>query len=290
VGLRLSWHRGGAGEPLVLLHGIGSTHDDFAAVRPRLDAEYAVLAPDLPGHGESPALHERPTVAAIADVIEADLDDIGFGAVHVLGNSLGARLALELASRGRALSVVAIAPSGLNLPPERLYQGAAMILARLALRAGAPHLDGMAQSVLGRAVLLSGLRAAPWRANEVEARALKAGFAESTDFWRLLWWGILVDVPTGMERIDCPVVLAQGTVDVLAGGQTPRYLGLIPGSCFIPLLGAGHAPQSDTPGAIVQLVCRASGAAGRSSPGTNGVAAQHRRRTAPGVEQRSSDP
>lgn len=265
--LRLSWDRGGAGEPLLLLHGLGSTHDDFVAVRPRLEDGYAVLAPDLPGHGRSPALRGRPTVAAIVDVIEADLDELGIRRVHVLGNSLGARLALELASRGRARSVVAIAPNGLNVLPERLYQGAALGLARVALRGAAPWLDGMVRSVLGRTVLLSGLRAAPWRAGEREARALKAGFAESEDFWRMLWWAILVDLPTGTERIDCPVVLAQGTADVIAAGQTPRYLCLIAGSRFVPLLGAGHAPQSDVPGAIVRLVRRATGAAAREGHG-----------------------
>lgn len=265
--LRLSWDRGSAGEPLLLLHGLGSTHDDFVAVRPRLEDGYAVLAPDLPGHGRSPALRGRPTVAAIVDVIEADLDELGIRRVHVLGNSLGARLALELASRGRARSVVAIAPNGLNVLPERLYQGAALGLARVALRGAAPWLDGMVRSVLGRTVLLSGLRAAPWRAGEREARALKAGFAESEDFWRMLWWAILVDLPTGTERIDCPVVLAQGTADVIAAGQTPRYLCLIAGSRFVPLLGAGHAPQSDVPGAIVRLVRRATGAAAREGHG-----------------------
>ncbi|MBW0112603.1 alpha/beta fold hydrolase, partial [Pseudonocardia sp. KRD-182] len=75
----MSWDRAGTGEPLLLLHGIGSTHDDFAALRPRLDARYQVLAPDLPGHGRSAPLDRRPTVAAIADAIEADLDDMGAG-------------------------------------------------------------------------------------------------------------------------------------------------------------------------------------------------------------------
>src|SRR5919112_4201020 len=121
--LQLSWDRAGEGEPLLLLHGIGSTHDDFAALRPRLDLEFRVLAPDLPGHGRSGTLARRPTVAAIADAVAADLDELGVGRVHVLGNSIGARVALELAVRGRARSVVAIAPSGLNNSSESLPQG-----------------------------------------------------------------------------------------------------------------------------------------------------------------------
>ena len=132
---QLFWDRGGSGEPLLLLHGMGSTHDDFVALRPQLDSEYTVLAPDLPGHGESAPLSERPTVDAITDTIEADLDDLGHDRVHMLGNSLGARVALELAGRRRALSVVATSPSGLNTPTERIYQGAMMGGTRLLMRA-----------------------------------------------------------------------------------------------------------------------------------------------------------
>ena len=118
-----------------------------------------------------------------------------------------------------------------------------------------------ARSRIGRAALLNGLRSAPWRASETEVLALRDGFAECDGFWQLLWWGILADLPTGLERIDCPVILAQGTLDMIASGQTARYLGGIAGARFVPLVGAGHAAQSDTPGAILQLVHRATTAA-----------------------------
>jgi pimeloyl-ACP methyl ester carboxylesterase len=184
--------------------------------------------------------------------------------VHVLGNSLGARLALELAIRGRARSVVAIAPSGLGLPPERVFEGVATGTARVLLRAIRPFIDAAAGFQVGRTLLLTGLRSAPWLSSEVEVRALRGGFADSTDFWRLLWWAVLVDVPLGLQEIDCPVVLAQGTADVLTSGQTPRYLAFIRGAQFRPLL-AGHAPQSDAPGAILRLVREAVAAAAAPS-------------------------
>ncbi len=256
--LNLSWDRTGSGEPLLLLHGIGSTHADFTALRPRLDTEYDVLAPDLPGHGDSAALAVRPTVAAIADTLESDLDALGIARVHVLGNSLGARLALELAVRGRARSVVAIAPSGLNLPPERVYQGAMMGAARVLTRPLRPIIGRASRSGLGRTLMLTGLRSAPWLAGEAEVGALRGGFAGATGFWRLLWWAVLADVPLGLGQIDCPVILAQGTADLIAAGQTPRFLAVVPGSRFRPLVGAGHAPQSDTPGAILRLVREAA--------------------------------
>ncbi|MCA1835862.1 MAG: alpha/beta fold hydrolase, partial [Actinobacteria bacterium] len=251
---RHSWDRTGAGEPLLLLHGIGTTREDFSALRPALEAEYDVLAVDLPGHGDSPALSERPTIRALTDAIEADLDALGMGRVHVLGNSLGARIALELARRDRALSVVAIAPSGLNMIPERIYQGAAMSTFRLLMCILHPAIGPLARFPAGRAALLTGLRSQPWLASEVEACALRKGFGECEDFWRLLWWGMLADVPIGLGDVRCPVILAQGTADIVATGQTPRYLLALPGATFQPLLGAGHAPQSDAPDSILRLV------------------------------------
>jgi pimeloyl-ACP methyl ester carboxylesterase len=83
----------------------------------------------------------------------------------------------------------------------------------------------------------------------------------------MLWWGILADVPTGLGRIDCPVILAQGTADLVAVGQTPRYLAAITGARFVPLVGAGHAPQSDTPAAVVVLVRAATAAVATHSVG-----------------------
>ena len=259
--LQLFWDQAGSGEPLLLLHGIGSTYEDFTALRPQLDADYRVLAPDLPGHGRSPALSGRPTVSAIADAIVADLDAMDVGQVHVLGNSIGARIALELAARGRTRSVVAISPSGLNAPAERLYQGVLMSSNRLLLRRARRFLPVLARTTLGRTALLAGLRAAPWRSSETEARALHEGFAQADAFWAMLWWGIMTDIPTGLDRIDCPVLLAQGTADLVALGQTPRYLATIAGARFVPLVGAGHAPLSDTPRAILTLVRRATAAA-----------------------------
>jgi pimeloyl-ACP methyl ester carboxylesterase len=71
------------------------------------------------GYGRPAALKRHPTVAAITDAVLRDLDESGFADVHVLGNSLGGRIAIELAALHRARSIVAIAPSGLNRLLER---------------------------------------------------------------------------------------------------------------------------------------------------------------------------
>ncbi|UOX99809.1 alpha/beta fold hydrolase [Blastococcus sp. PRF04-17] len=252
----LSLTRSGSGEPLLLLHGWGSSQRDFTAVVPALVERFDVINVDLPGAGRSRHLDERPTVAAITDAVERTLDAEGVERAHVLGNSLGARVAIELARRGRALSVVSIAPSGLNIWPERVFQGTGMAIARLVGRTAAPLIGPLSRSAIGRTALLLPLKARPWATRPEEAIGAREGFADSRDWWRTLLWAQLLDVPRGLGHIDCPVLLVQGTADWIAMGQTVRYLPLIPRSRFRPLLAAGHAPQSDRPGTIVQLVER----------------------------------
>ena len=254
VTVLLSLTRSGSGQPLLLLHGMGSSRRDFAAVLPELTARFDVLNVDLPGVGESPHLAQRPTVAAITDAVVSTLDEAGVGRVHVLGNSLGARIALELAARGRTLSVVAIAPSGLNVPQERVVQGIGMGLARVVMRRAGGLVASVSGSAVGRAALLAPLKARPWSTSREEALGAREGFAESRDFWRTLVWALMLDVPRNLKRIDCPVTLVQGVADWVSSAQTVRYRPMIPGSRFTPLLWAGHAPQSDRPRTIVQLV------------------------------------
>ena len=250
----LSTTRSGSGEPLLLLHGWGSSRRDFTAVLPELTERFDVLNVELPGAGRSRHLDERPTVAAITDAVERTLDAEDVDTVHVLGNSLGARVALELARRGRARSVVAIAPSGLNIIPERIAQGAGLALARVVGRMASPALGPLSRSTVGRTALLAPLKVRPWSTSSEEAVGVREGFADSRDYWRTLLFGLLLDVPRGMDRIECPVLLVQGVGDLIASGQTLRYLPLVPRSRFRPLLAAGHAPQSDRPRTIVRLV------------------------------------
>lgn len=250
----------GEGPPLLLLHGLGSGRRDWTTLAPLLGEHFTTVAVDLPGQGDAPPLPVRPTVSALTDALEADLDARGLARVHVLGNSLGGRLALELARRGRALSVVAVGPSGTSLPPERVVQGSGFVLAAGLVRVLRPALPALTRSTLGRTALLPGLRLLPWRATAREASALGGGFG-SPDIWRLMVWSTLLDVAPAMRGIDCPVTLAQGSHDLIATGQTVRFRPLVRGSRLQLLPFAGHAPMTDVPERLVRLTCQTAGLA-----------------------------
>lgn len=88
---------------------------------PRLEERFEVLAVDLPGFGRSeplpPGVDSTPD--ALADAVEDELARAGFDSAHIVGNSLGGWIALELARRGRALTVTAISPAGLQHRREK---------------------------------------------------------------------------------------------------------------------------------------------------------------------------
>ena len=98
----------------MLLHGFTGVWLHWQPLLQPLAARYDVIAPTLAGHdGGGPyPLGSAITFADAADSLEAHLDRIGVGTAHIVGNSMGGALALELAKRGRARSVIALAPAG----------------------------------------------------------------------------------------------------------------------------------------------------------------------------------
>src|SRR3954469_20102024 len=105
-------HRGGSGSPLLLLHGFTDTWRTWDLVLPALERAHDVLAVTLAGHAGGPPIAGEIDETAVLDAVELALDEAGWETAHVVGNSLGGYVALQLAARGRAKTVVALAPAG----------------------------------------------------------------------------------------------------------------------------------------------------------------------------------
>jgi pimeloyl-ACP methyl ester carboxylesterase len=98
---------------MVLLHGLNGSWRVWQPVHDRLAEYHDVFAPTMAGHRGAPAVAAGPCgIDLLADEMEIRLDAAGIKRAHLVGNSLGGWLALELAARGRATSVVAFAPRG----------------------------------------------------------------------------------------------------------------------------------------------------------------------------------
>ena len=262
----LAGHREGAGPVLLALPGIGSTLREFRAVLPALAARLDVLAVVLPGQGGSQGLPVQPRldVPALTDAVGQELDRRGVGTPHVLGVSLGGRVGLELARRGRARSVVALAPTGPVTPPERGWQLALLGSARAAFSATAPVADVVLRPAAVRSAALAPLRAQGWATPPGEAAALVRAIGRSPGFWSALRWSVLPEATVDYRSVRCPVHIAQGTHDVLAQGQALRLAYLVPGARFSWLPFAGHSSVGDAPAAVVALVEQTARRAGRA--------------------------
>ena len=121
----------GTGEPVVLIHGIGHRRQAWGEVPELLAARgHDVYVVDLPGHGDSPK-PTRPdgwSMRSHAEQFERLFRELDIERPHVVGNSLGGAMALELAAReGVVSSVTALSPAGF-FPPWHLANVAANLL------------------------------------------------------------------------------------------------------------------------------------------------------------------
>src|SRR3954447_24583012 len=130
----LAYTRKGSGEPLVLIHGIGHRRQAWNPVIDRLAEKYDVIAVDLAGCGES-----DPYPAGTAynmenacEILQQNFEEWGISKPHVVGNSLGGAIALELGVRGIASSVTALSPAGFFRGIDRVFAFLSLIVLKLA--------------------------------------------------------------------------------------------------------------------------------------------------------------
>jgi 2-hydroxymuconate-semialdehyde hydrolase len=98
-GTRVRFHESGdpAAPPVLLLHGIGRSLEDWALQHPLLDGDYRVISVDMPGFGLSQRMPAPTTLAVLADGVWATLDTIGeTRPVHLMGNSLGGAVSMTM--------------------------------------------------------------------------------------------------------------------------------------------------------------------------------------------------
>ncbi|MDB4974031.1 MAG: hydrolase [Myxococcaceae bacterium] len=251
---------GGRGEPLVLLHPFALCAEVWQPILPMLEEHHEVYALPIPGHAGSDPLpeHYPYSVDATVDLLEQKLDSLGIERAHLVGNSLGGWLAIELARRGRALSVTALAPGGgwEEGSPElkRLLRRFQMTKALLSV--GGHVASKLARWTLPRRYFLRDAVARPERLTPLEARLL----IETT--WRCAVYGdILKVIPTQplskpFDKLPCPVRLVWGAEDRLLPmrGYSERWKRVLPGAEWVTLPNVGHVQMYDDPKAVAASI------------------------------------
>jgi pimeloyl-ACP methyl ester carboxylesterase len=247
-------YQAGSGELLLLLHGFSGTWQLWRPILADLAARFEVLAPTLPGHAGGPAavLDGPFTLDVLARWAERELDRLGAEKAHLVGNSMGGGLALELAKRGRARSVVAIAPGFDWLPGDpvgsRLAKHFRRQLART--RNCEANLERVMRSAALRRLVLRksmshGERVPPDIAVEMARSTISCTIADS----------VIKAIESGeaalhnLDLIDAPTLIVWPGGDRLLPhtqhGQ--RFADEIPAVTLRVLPKVGHLPMYDDP-------------------------------------------
>lgn len=258
--MTINYDRRGSGEPLVLIHGLGSRWQIWAPVMDALAERFDVIAVDLPGFGATPHPGTPITLESLVGAVEKLCSELGLERPHVAGNSMGGGIALELGKRGVARSVTAYSPIGFWRKAGRIWTQTALRTARALLRAIRPALPRLLQSRTGRAplVLVFGKpsKLAPDAAlADIEGLLDAPGFTEAADHFA----GYRVEPGGALGEI--PVTIAWGNRDYLLTypTQAKRARRVLPHARHVTLRGSGHTPFSDDPQACVDVLFETAG-------------------------------
>lgn len=263
----------GQGEPLVLLHGIPSSERIWNSVVPLVATHHDVIVPTLLGHNGGPVAKERPaSIEHIINDMERQLDELALEKVHLAGNSLGGWIAIELARRGRALTVCAHSPSGTwDVDWEDVKRGAKKMSSAVRdTRRSRAVLPLLARSKRLRHLLLRDIAVHGERVGPAELLAIAddtIGCEIAEDLLSTLIEAQLAP----LDPLPCPITLAWSGCDRLLPVDVfgARARELIPGARFIVLDDVGHVPMLDDPQLVAQTILTATAP---SSHGNSAVA------------------
>lgn len=251
----MQYDRFGSGEPLVLVHGVGHNRHAWDHLIPHLERYFDVIVVDLPGHGKSEALDLKgQTVSeAFVDAFHELFDYLGIDRPHVVGNSLGGRIALEMAARGEVRTATALSPAGFwHGAPEVAYVKSLFASVSFAARAAGPLAPIFMRSPLGAAALKVFLDQ-PGELSKDQITTMINGFVSAQPALRAIL--------SNASNFDAPippevaVTVAWGTNDhVLPFKQAKRAKKQIPNGSHITLKGCGHVPMSDAPDLIAHII------------------------------------
>ena len=244
-GIELEVLRGGSGDPIVLLHGMGSltAADRFPAL---LATHGALLAPSCPGFGTSPRPKDFDTIHDLVHLQRALLDALPGERVTLVGLSFGGWLAAEVAAQGhpRLARLVLVDPVGVKISDREtadildVFNRSRDEVRRAAWHDPdrfAPDFDAMEDAEIVR------------YARDWDALCLYAWHPYMYNP-RLSYW---------LRRISVPSLVIWGESDGVVTPEYGRaYARSIPGARFETIADCGHHPEIERPEELARLIAR----------------------------------
>ena len=254
---------GSGANKLVAIHGLGSGSSAWDLVQPHFEEATEFITLDLPGHGDAAMranLEMNP--ARLAEIIKEELASHGINDFHLIGNSLGGWIALEMAAKfpETVQSVTGIAPAGLWLVPskKRIPQLAvSRYIARSTYLAAKPISQIRWMRKVGFQYV-----SPQWEKFTPETCAKAAVAMGSATGYYTLWDAFLGNRFDKPISEDIPITIIFGHSDYTLPVENCQERSLVPAhSDWHVLPQSGHAPMWDQVDEVVKLTlqtCRYS--------------------------------
>jgi pimeloyl-ACP methyl ester carboxylesterase len=216
-GVRMRYFVGGAGPPLILVHGLGGAASNWTELAPTLAERHRLLVPDLPGHGGSTALPGVSGLEPFADRVGLVAEREGMFPAPVVGHSLGGVIALRLTLRRPAdvQALVLAGSAGLSIGSVWLRQLLTAVTTIRPGRLAARHRGLVRRSGLLRRLVFGFVSVAdPVGMTDEAIEGFLAAQLLHTDV-DSAWQALRVDDPRQeLETVRCPVLVLWGSEDV----------------------------------------------------------------------------
>lgn len=260
-GRRVRVRRRGSGQPVVLLHGIGRSLEDWSEQFDRLDGHFDLVAVDLPGFGWSDPLPAGTTLAGLASSLPPVFELLGLaGPVHVVGNSLGGAVAMRLAANRPELVRSLVLANSAGFGSEVTIGLRVLAIRPIRRRLLRPNRRAAARAVRNlfvdpavatqdRIDLAYAIASRPDRADTMLAIADELGtFRGIRRQWR-------EELLTAVERHRIPTLVLWGERDaVLPASHLRAVAAVLPHAETHLLPSAGHMPQIERADEFADLV------------------------------------
>ncbi|WP_199517221.1 alpha/beta fold hydrolase [Nucisporomicrobium flavum] len=262
----MSYTTAGAGEPLLLLHGLGGTRRTWDHLIDALAATHTVIAPDLPGHGDSDAPGGDYSLGAHATAVRDLLVALGHASATVVGHSLGGGIALQFAYQfpDRVSRLVLVSSGGLGSQLTPMLRGATLPGAQGFVAALARVPQPVTRRVLPLlTAMMPSLLAGPDADAVAEGLQLLTHRGRRQSFVRtaravITWRGQAVNATEHLNQLSgLPVLLAWGSDDKTIPPHHHRAAAdLLTEPYLVEIPGAGHYPHETAPEQLLPTLLR----------------------------------
>ena len=261
-GERLAYRDAGAGEALLLIHGMAGSSATWRAVIPELSKKYRVVAPDLLGHGESAKPRGDYSLGAFAALLRDLLDELGISRATVVGQSLGGGVAMQLTYQHRdyCQRLVLISSGGLGPDLSWILRILSAPGAELVLPVVAPQPVLSVGNKLGSWLMSAGIHS-PSAGEIWNAYSSLSDQQTRQAFLRTL--RSVVDYRGQAVSALNKLHLSYGLPTLLIWGEQDRIIPVahghaahdaVPDSRLEVLAGVGHFPHVESPTAVVDIL------------------------------------